>query len=121
MARSTSRTGTATRGALLALALLVLLAVTVAACGGGSDFEGTWVKEGDTGQMVITKGDDGYDVKISVGTDANAAVTLTAKEDGDKLILSDPTGESKDTIEMTVSGDTLTMKSGDQTETLTRK
>jgi hypothetical protein len=35
-------------------------------------------------------------------------------------VIKDPTGASQETIEMTVSGDTLTMKSGDQTETLTR-
>jgi hypothetical protein len=107
---------------LLGLALLLLFTVaTIAACGGGASFEGTWYKPGDEAVMVITKADDGYDVVFKAKqSDTTAVMTLKATENGDALEIKDPSGASKDVITMTVSGDKLTMKSGTQTETLTR-
>jgi hypothetical protein len=102
-------------------ALLIAMATALVACGGGNDFEGTWVKEGEEGAMVIKKADDGYDVTIKAKESDESGFTLKATEDGDKLVIKDPTGETQEMITMTVDGDKLTMKSGDETQELTRK
>lgn len=106
---------------LCLVALLVGLSAMLVACGGGNDFEGTWVKEGEEGAMVIEKADDGYDVTIKGKESDESGFTLTATEEGDELVIKDPTGETQEMISMTVDGDTLTMKSGEETQELTRK
>jgi len=110
-------------GLLGLVALLTALTLTFAACGGSSSasFEGTWVKKGQDGAMEIKKADSGYDVTIKSKASDTSGFTLKATEKDDTLTITDPTGKSKESITMTVDGDTLTMKSGTQTETLTRQ
>jgi hypothetical protein len=117
----TSHPSRLTAGVFVGLALLLLLSVAIAACGSSSaSFEGTWFKPGDQTVMVITKAGDGYDVVIKASVSDASGLTLKGTTDGDAVVVKDPTGQSQDEIRMTVSGDTLTMKSGDQTETLQR-
>lgn len=109
---------------IIGMALLLLFTVAMAACGGGADFEGTWVKPGEDGAMVIKKAGDGYDVIIKgKETDPDTSgFTLKGTMNGDTLELKDPTGASKDVVSITVSGDELTLKSGSETpEKLQRK
>jgi hypothetical protein len=106
---------------LIGMAMLLLVAVaTIAACG-GSDYEGTWLPSGQEGAMVIKKAGDGYDVTIKAKESDASGITLKATKDGDSLKIKDPSGKSQEVITLTISGDKMTMKSGSQTETLTRK
>ena len=117
-----SRPSRLTAGVLLGLALLLLFTVaTIAACGGGASFEGTWVKPGQDGAMVIKKAGDGYDVTVKAKESDATGMTLKGTMNGDTLELKDPNGASKEVVSLTVSGDKLTIKSGTSTETLDRK
>jgi len=118
---SASRPSRATVGVLLGLALLLLFTVAiVAACGSSSSFEGTWIKSGQDGAMVITKDGDNYKVSIKNKESDATGMDFPATLNGDTLELKDPTGASKEVIAITVDGDKLTLKSGTNTETLDR-
>jgi len=119
---SASRPSRAIAGLLVGIVLLLLFTVaTVAACGGGASFEGTWIQPGADGAMVITKAGDGYEVTIKSKESDATGTKFPATMNGDALELKDPTGAGTEVVSLTVSGDKLTMRSGDQTETLERK
>jgi len=118
---SASRPSRVTAGLLLGMALLLLFAVATAACGGGASFEGTWVKSGEEGALVITKDGDNYKVVFKAKESDETGMELSATMNGDALEIKDPSGATQEVVSMTVDGDTLTLKSGEETETLERK
>lgn len=118
-----SRPSRLTAGVLLGMALLLLFTVaTVSACGSSSPaLEGTWIRSGGDGAMVIKKSGDAYDVTVKAKESDASGVTIKGTMNGDTLELRDPSGADKSVVSLTVSGDKLTMKSGTNTETFTRK
>ncbi len=113
---------------LLVAALLLLVASLFVGCGQGGNYEGTWVQKalpnlGGQKPIVVKKVGDNYSFSSPNGSTSgymvhtapsNGKFTINAlvlnagsvaTQDGGKLKLA----SGKDTVEITVSGDTMTM------------
>jgi hypothetical protein len=112
---SSFRPSRVTAGVLLGLSLtslLLLMVVTVGACGGsgGGSFEGTWVYQGPTSaEVVIAKDGDNY--TVTTYDEGRQALVMSAAVNGETLRVTEASSEYAGwrQIAMTVSGDKLTM------------
>lgn len=100
----------------ISLVLILMLAVSLAACGGGSKYAGTYKLE-SIETAGISMNVDEFLAQMAPGEDVDFSITLTIKDGGTCKLDANAMGESQssegtwkengsDTLDLTIEGDT---------------
>lgn len=95
---------------------VMLLAVSLCACGGSNGIVGSWSGSVEGISVTMSFEDDGTGVISALGGLASEEFTYTVE--GSKLNVT--TGDETDTYDYAIDGDTLTLTSDGETLTLTK-
>lgn len=96
---------------------VMLLAVSLCACGGSSNIVGSWSGTAEGIAVTMTFEDDGTGVMSVMGGLASEEFTYTME--GDNVTVTTADGDVE-TYDYSIDGDTLTLTYGDEVMTLTK-
>ena len=101
---------------LCILLAVMILAVSLCACGGSNSIVGSWSGSVEGISVTMSFEDDGTGVMSALGGLASEEFTYTVE--GSKINVT--TGDETDAYDYTLDGDTLTLTADGETLTLTK-